>query len=223
MFGLAVKKLRRRRRHEARREAVRRAVAGADRALLAALVLLFSGSMAIAVTTGLETRRAQTLPAYAQVIEDRYVPAVSFAYAIASEAAAERRCLTKALYYEARGEPREGTLAIARVIFQRVRSEGYPQSVCGVVFQGSDRRTGCQFSFTCSGAMRARRDEAAWAEADALARRIMAEPAVLDEVRVAGATHFHAVTVDPVWADTYVRVAQIGNHIFYRPGRRPTS
>src|SRR5580693_5009076 len=63
----------------------------------------------------------------------------------------EQNCLAEAMYYEARGEGVEGQEAIAEVIFNRMHSAGYPRSICGVVYEGSELAHGCQFSFTCDG------------------------------------------------------------------------
>jgi hypothetical protein len=79
--------------------------------------------------------------------------------------AASLQCLTAAVYYEARSEGQEGQRAVAQVVLNRVRHPAFPKSVCGVVYQGSQRRTGCQFSFTCDGSLRARREAGAWARA----------------------------------------------------------
>ncbi|MEM8937470.1 MAG: cell wall hydrolase, partial [Pseudomonadota bacterium] len=101
----------------------------------------------------------------------------------------ERTCLAQAIYYEARSEPRVGQLAVADVVLNRVASAVYPDTVCGVVFQGSERVTGCQFSFTCDGSMDARLNERKWKESSDLAGAILAG------VRVPvsrNATHYHA-------------------------------
>ncbi|MEM9170809.1 MAG: cell wall hydrolase [Pseudomonadota bacterium] len=131
----------------------------------------------------------------------------------ATKRAAERRCLAQAIYYEARSEPRAGRLAVADVVLNRVASRRYPNTVCGVVFQGSTRRTGCQFSFTCDGSMRARINQKHWSRADDLAG------AVLAGVRVPvtrQATHYHANYVNPSWAARLTPTATIGTHKFYR-------
>ena len=132
--------------------------------------------------------------------------------------AEERECMAQAIYYEARSEPRVGQLAVADVVLNRVASPVYPDSVCGVVFQGSERRTGCQFSFTCDGSMQARLNKRKWNEAQDLAG------AVLAGVRVPvsrNATHYHADYVWPHWADNLTPTATIGTHKFYRfPSRR---
>jgi len=132
--------------------------------------------------------------------------------------AEERTCLAQAIYYEARSEPRVGQLAVADVVLNRVASRIYPNSICEVVFQGSERRTGCQFSFTCDGSMQARLNKRKWRDAQDLAG------AVLAGVRAPisrNATHYHADYVWPHWADKLTPTASIGVHKFYRfPSRR---
>jgi len=107
--------------------------------------------------------------------------------------------------------------AVAQVVLNRARHPAFPASVCGVVFQGSERTTGCQFSFTCDGSMQARRPgAAAWARARAVAAAALG--GVID-TRVGLATHYHADYVVPVWRSGLVKLAQVGLHLFYRwPG-----
>jgi hypothetical protein len=126
------------------------------------------------------------------------------------------RCLTEAIYYEAAREPAEGKRAVAQVVLNRVRHPAFPKSVCGVVYQGSARTTGCQFSFTCDGSLARRPDPVLWRQAQAVAL-----DALHGEVapEVGTATHYHADYVAPYWAPTLTRIAQLGAHIFYRwPG-----
>jgi Cell Wall Hydrolase len=128
------------------------------------------------------------------------------------------QCLALAIHYEAGFEPLAGREAVAQVILNRVRSNAYPDSVCGVVWQGSHRRTGCQFTFTCDGALRRPRNHAALAAAQQVALRVLAGQS---EDHVRGATHYHANYVSPYWAPSLTRVRQIATHIFYRsPGAR---
>lgn len=122
------------------------------------------------------------------------------------------QCLTEAVYYEARGEGVRGQAAVAQVVMNRVRHGGFPNTVCGVVFQGAGRR-GCQFSFTCDGSMRRGREKAAWDRARGVAARVLAGAAL---VNIGSATHFHTAAVSPVWAPRMLRVATVGAHVFYR-------
>lgn len=128
------------------------------------------------------------------------------------------QCLALAIHYEAGFEPLAGREAVAQVILNRVRSSAYPNSVCGVVWQGSHRRTGCQFTFTCDGALKRPRNPLALAAAQQVALRVLAGQSA-DHVR--GATHYHANYVSPYWAPSLTKVRQIATHIFYRsPGVR---
>lgn len=127
----------------------------------------------------------------------------------------ERRCLAEAMYYEARGEGYSGQKAIAEVVFQRMHSGLYPSSICGVVYEGAHRRHGCQFSFACNGAMNERKSPVAWQRARQLAARIMTGAEPLGDL-TGHALLFHAVDVQPGWADVLTPTVQIGNHVFYR-------
>ncbi|MGZ8370412.1 MAG: cell wall hydrolase [Caulobacteraceae bacterium] len=123
-------------------------------------------------------------------------------------------CLTAAVYYEAANEPRMGQEAVAQVVINRTRHPMYPKSVCGVVFQGSERYTGCQFSFTCDGSMARVPVRDKWAQARDVATRALSGYVMQ---AVGSATHYHANYVMPYWSPTRVKVAQFGLHIFYRP------
>src|SRR5687767_10604002 len=122
-------------------------------------------------------------------------------------------CLTAAVYYEAAIEPTEGQRAVAQVVLNRVRHPAYPRSVCGVVFQGSERTTGCQFTFTCDGSLRRTPSASGWARA-----RKVAEEALAGKVYapVGWATHYHTNWVVPYWSSSLVKSANVGTHIFYR-------
>ena len=91
----------------------------------------------------------------------------------ALEGSRDLDCLTQAVYYEARGEGQAGMQAVAQVILNRVRSSAFPNTVCGVIFQGAGRRTGCQFSFACDGSMRGRREGGAWERSRRVAARAL--------------------------------------------------
>jgi hypothetical protein len=130
----------------------------------------------------------------------------------------EQHCLALAVYYEARGESYEGQIAVAEVVRNRVKSKHWPDSFCGVVYEGSTRSTGCQFTFTCDGSLKARPRGPAWRQAQAVAGQVyggVAKP-------ITGmATHYHTTAVDPYWNDSLVETRRIGSHIFYRlPSRR---
>lgn len=138
----------------------------------------------------------------------------------APEGDAEWSCLRKAIYFEARGEPLAGQVAVAEVILNRVDSPNYPDTVCGVVRQGKERRTGCQFSFMCDGKPETLRDADAAARAGAIAHLMLeGRPRML----TGNATHFHTRSVSPSWSRRLVRTTRIGAHIFYRYPTRTAS
>ena len=122
-------------------------------------------------------------------------------------------CLASAVYYEAGNQDEDGERAVAQVILNRVRHPAFPSSVCGVVYQGSTRQTGCQFTFTCDGSLERRPDAAGWARAARIARAALTG-AVFSPVGLA--THYHADYVVPYWASTMAKNAVIGAHLFYR-------
>lgn len=123
------------------------------------------------------------------------------------------QCLAQAVYYEAAREPEVGQEAVAQVVLNRMRHPAYPKSVCGVVYQGSARATGCQFTFTCDGSLRYAPQAALWTRARAVAERAL--NGYVDKT-VGSATHYHARYVAPYWAPTLVKMTQVGQHIFYR-------
>jgi hypothetical protein len=136
-------------------------------------------------------------------------------YRFAGDMAAAARatdCLAAALLYEA-GDDADGQRPVAQVILNRARHPAFPASICGVVFQGSERRTGCQFTFTCDGAMRRRYSDGAWQRARGIA--IAAINGDVDR-RVGLATHYHTDWVRPYWSPSLDKLAQIGTHLFFR-------
>ncbi|EGD58139.1 cell wall hydrolase, SleB [Novosphingobium nitrogenifigens DSM 19370] len=122
------------------------------------------------------------------------------------------QCLTTAIYYEAAREPDEGQRAVAQVVLNRVAHPAFPKTVCGVVYQGSER-PGCQFSFACDGSL-ARAPMAIWWDR---ARRV-AQSALAGNVYtpIGLATHYHTSAVHPTWADSMTFLRTIGAHRFYR-------
>lgn len=142
-------------------------------------------------------------------------PAAPFrAISPASEDFAHARdCLTAAVYYEAALESTDGQRAVAQVVLNRVRHPAYPKTVCGVVYQGSERATGCQFTFTCDGSLKRKPVEVLWRRAEAVAEKALRGD-VMSSVGLA--THYHTVWVVPYWSPTLVKIGRIGAHIFYR-------
>jgi spore germination cell wall hydrolase CwlJ-like protein len=124
-------------------------------------------------------------------------------------------CLASAVYYEAGNQDENGERAVAQVVLNRVRHPAFPSSVCGVVYQGSTRPTGCQFTFTCDGSLARQPDAEGWRRAVKVA-----EDALSGFVYgpVGWATHYHADYVMPTWASSMAKNAIVGAHIFYRWG-----
>jgi hypothetical protein len=121
-------------------------------------------------------------------------------------------CLTAAVYYEAASESDQGQRAVAQVVLNRVAHPSYPGTVCGVVYQGSERATGCQFTFTCDGSLARRPNRMFWDRARSVATSALAgyvEPAV------GLATHYHTIQVHPYWAPSLNHITTIGAHRFY--------
>lgn len=126
----------------------------------------------------------------------------------------EQKCLAQAIYFEARSEGAMGKLAVAEVVLTRVADRRYPGTICGVVFQGSNLATGCQFSWTCDGLRDVPAEKTAWQRSQSLASYVMLD--VKWEEVTGKATHYHADYVDPYWAPTLEEVATVGKHVFYR-------
>ncbi len=128
--------------------------------------------------------------------------------------AREVRCMATAIYFEARGESVRGQIAVGQVIMNRVRSDFYPNTICGVVFQGQWNKNACQFSFACDGMTDAPKEKEQWANALDVAKQVISGKVYLNDI--ADATHYHAVYVRPDWRRDVKRIKQIGVHIFYK-------
>lgn len=129
-------------------------------------------------------------------------------------------CLAQALYFEARGETVKGMFAVAEVILNRVDSAAYPDSVCGVINQGTGRLYECQFTYTCDGAKEVIAEPRAYARVAKVARLMIdGAPRRLTE----GATHYHTNAVSPRWSRSFPKTATIGVHHFYRQPTRLSS
>jgi len=122
-------------------------------------------------------------------------------------------CLASAVYYEAGNQDSDGERAVAQVVLNRVRHPAFPSSVCGVVYEGSTRVTGCQFTFTCDGSLYRRPDAEGWKRAYAVAQAALSGAVYAP---VGWATHYHADYVVPYWSSTLAKSAIVGAHIFYR-------
>lgn len=132
----------------------------------------------------------------------------------------EWECLAEALYFEARGESARGIFAVAEVILNRVDSRSFPNSVCGVINQGTGRLYACQFTYTCDGHAERINEPAAYRRVGKIAR-LMLDGA--DRPLTSGATYYHTTAVRPSWSRRFERTAQIGVHLFYRANTRTAS
>lgn len=122
-------------------------------------------------------------------------------------------CLAAAVYYEA-GDDAVGERAVAQVIINRARHPAFPKSICGVVFQGSERSTGCQFTFSCDGAvLRYTPTPAAWERARYIARMALTGSVYAP---VGHATHYHTDWVVPYWSASLEKITEVHTHLFFR-------
>lgn len=151
-----------------------------------------------------------TLPFSERVLET--APPLFYSVGIPQSRDRAVECLATAIYYEARGETDRGKRAVAQVILNRTRSVAFPHSVCGVVFQGSDLRTGCQFSFTCDGSMSILPVPAIYQQVRRIANEALSGNV---ELSVGTATHFHTIYIVPYWATSLDKLAIVDHHIFY--------
>jgi spore germination cell wall hydrolase CwlJ-like protein len=139
----------------------------------------------------------------------------------AASGGAQWKCLAEALYFEARGESVEGMFAVGEVILNRVSSASYPNSVCGVINQGTGRKYSCQFTYTCDGKEEHIAEQGAWTRVGKIAELLINGTAPRDLTD--GATHYHTKAVSPSWAKRFPRTATIGSHHFYRQSTRTAS
>ncbi|MBJ3762173.1 cell wall hydrolase [Maribius pontilimi] len=124
-------------------------------------------------------------------------------------------CLAEALYFEARGETPKGQFAVAEVILNRVDSAQFPDTVCGVVNQGTGRKYQCQFTYTCDGLSDVVRDAASYRDVGKIAKLMLdGAPRALTD----GAEFYHTKAVNPRWAKVFDRTTTIGAHHFYAQG-----
>jgi spore germination cell wall hydrolase CwlJ-like protein len=140
---------------------------------------------------------------------------VNYALPANAKTPGELKCLATAIYFEARGEPELGQVAVAQVVLNRLKNPAYPNTICGVVYQNKDQRNRCQFSFACDGIPDRITEREPWAAAQALAKKIVSDDRTMYMSDVGAATHYHANYVRPRWARTMTKVDKIGRHIFY--------
>ncbi|HEY6833633.1 MAG TPA: cell wall hydrolase, partial [Pseudolabrys sp.] len=141
-------------------------------------------------------------------------PAERLGLAGASRAKSEK-CLANAVYFEARGEPVRGQIAVAQVVLNRVFSPFYPKTVCDVVYQNANRHNSCQFTFACDGIPDIVTEPEAWERAKRIARDMLDGKLWMPEV--AKSTHYHAYWVHPSWVAEMKKMYKLGVHTFYRP------
>ena len=125
----------------------------------------------------------------------------------------ELKCLSEALYFEARGEQIEGQIAVADVIINRKNSRQFPGTICGVVSEGAHKRHACQFSYNCDGKLELIYDKKTYRRIVKLSSMIL-NGAFSDVTN--GATFFHASEVSPSWSKKFKKTRKIGRHIFYK-------
>ena len=130
-----------------------------------------------------------------------------------SDDTASMKCLSEALYFEARGEPVRGQFAVAEVILNRVVSREFPDDVCAVVNQGTGERFRCQFSYTCDGLPEVVSDRRAWSRSEKIAALALTNGVPLNLTE--GAMYYHTKAVSPYWADLFDMTTEIGAHRFY--------
>ncbi len=126
----------------------------------------------------------------------------------------QENCLAVAIYHEARGESIRGQFAVAEVILNRVASRQFPNSICGVVYQGArGQNGGCQFSFACDGRSEAMPNRTAARKAQRISM-LLSDGAYSRLTQ--GALFFHTTSVNPSWSQRFEQTAQIGAHLFFR-------
>ena len=157
---------------------------------------------------------ASLVPAITQSFVDFLVNIEPRNPSMAKRQKMDQVCMAEAIYYEARSENLNGQLAVAEVVLNRVSSGFYPDNVCGVVYQGAMRSTGCQFSFTCDGSLNRKPVGESWDEAKRVAAYVLTGMHTRSITN--HATHYHTNYVDPYWRVGLVHTATIGTHIFYR-------
>jgi spore germination cell wall hydrolase CwlJ-like protein len=127
----------------------------------------------------------------------------------------QEKCLTEAIYFEARGEAVRGQMAVAQVVLNRAFSGFYPTTVCGVVYQNKHRKLACQFTFACDGIPDVVKEPDMYERARKIAKATLDGRLWLPEV--AKSTHYHAYWVHPSWVHEMKKMYRTGVHTFYRP------
>jgi spore germination cell wall hydrolase CwlJ-like protein len=133
----------------------------------------------------------------------------------AKQRAKSEKCLAEAVYFESRGEPKRGQIAVAQVVMNRVFSGFYPNNVCGTVYQNANRKLACQFTFACDGIPDVVTEPDMWKQAKEIAHDMLDGKLWLPEI--GHSTHYHAYWVHPAWVREMRKLYKIGVHSFYRP------
>src|ERR1700722_1229330 len=129
--------------------------------------------------------------------------------------AKSEKCLTEAVYFEARGEAVRGQIAVAQVVMNRAFSGFYPTTVCGVVYQNKHHHMACQFTFACDNVADVVTEPEMWERAKKISKAMLDGQIWLPEV--AKSTHYHAYWVHPSWVSEMKKTYKFGVHTFYRP------
>jgi spore germination cell wall hydrolase CwlJ-like protein len=122
-------------------------------------------------------------------------------------------CLSRTIYWEAKGGSDADMEAVANVVLNRLGHEGYPDTVCGVVKQGVEKKA-CQFSWWCDGRSDQVQEDDRYAASKEIARKALNQQ-LTDRTR--GAMYFHDRNVKPAWASEYIKTAETGKFQFYKP------
>lgn len=127
------------------------------------------------------------------------------------------QCMAENIYYEAGNQSFVGKLAVGHVVLNRLKSPGYPRTICGVIYDGSQnvKTTACQFSWTCAEHRGVDRSSEYWSQSLRAARDILKDPEKSVDI-TDGATSYHADYVSPDWAKRLKVIAKIDQHIFYK-------
>jgi spore germination cell wall hydrolase CwlJ-like protein len=193
------------------------AISRSDRVLVIAMsIILATASAAVGASLTYHPHQDKVAVIAVAPVAEVPKPATD---AVMNQLLEEHKCLSEALYYEARGEGQGGQKAVAEVVFHRMNHGNFGHSICAVVYEGKEK-PGCQFSFACNADVmkRAKRPEE-WRQAELLAAQILTGQVALKNA-TGGAVNYHAVSASPDWAETMDRTTQIGNHIFYRGALR---
>jgi spore germination cell wall hydrolase CwlJ-like protein len=189
------------------------AISRSDRVFVAAMAIVLATASA-AIGASLTYRPSTDKVAVKPVVQVAEAPKPA-TDAVMNQLLAEHKCLSEALYYEARGEGAGGQKAVAEVVFHRMNHGNYGHSICAVVYEGKDK-PGCQFSFTCNAdVLKRAKHPVEWRDAELMAAQILTGQVALKN-STGGALNYHAVTVLPDWAETMDKTTQIGKHVFYR-------